>query len=248
MNHFWTNESELPDNVGFELFSAVHIRMILVILVAVIGMAVLYRKQEKIRKPMLLTIAFLIPGLEAFKIGFLWTSGHMSIGYLPMHLCSLSIYLYPLYVVLKQGKAREIIGEFCCQMLLPAGISAILFPNWIMYPLLSYMSLNSFIWHALQILLPICLLTTGEAFPRIRTIWRSLVLLLIFSIPVWLFDRLTGCNYWFLMRPISGTPLQVIYQWFGQRGYLIGLFLLAAGMMFATQGIIAATRNIRISG
>ena len=236
---FWYVEADLPDGVGFSVFDSSHILILLAALTVIILSALFYCKSRKIRRRFLLFISFALPVLETGKILFLIFSGHMNIGYLPLHLCSLSIWLYPLFAVLKPGFIKECIGDFCCIVLLPAALMAILFPDWTMYPVISFMSLYSFLWHTIQILLPVCLLCSGEVRPILKHIWRSDLLFFLFSVPVGVFDYLTSCNYWFLLRPISGTPLETIYQTAGAAGYLPLLALTAAIVVLSAQLVIS---------
>ncbi len=236
---FWYVEVDLPDGVGFFIFDSTHVLILLVAFTIIILSALIYCKNRGIRRYFLLIVAFALPILEAGKILFLVISNHMNLGYLPLHLCSLSIWLYPLFVVLKPGIIKECIGDFCCIVLLPAALMAILFPDWTMYPIISFMSLYSFLWHTIQILLPICLLCSGEVRPILMHIWRSDLLFFLFSVPVGIFDYLTSYNYWFLLRPISGTPLETIYQTAGAAGYLPLLALTAAIVVLFTQLVIS---------
>ncbi len=230
--------------MGFQLFGKEHIAMLAVIAALTAFVVVMYVRHEKIRHRLLLMIAFLLPTLEAVKILLLTYWGQMGLGFLPLHLCSLAIYLYPPVAVMKPGKIRAVIGGFCCIVLLPATIAALLFPDWTMYPIMGVMSLLSFAWHTLQLMLPLCLLLTGEMQPRFRDLWKSILILLVFSIPVYLFDRATGYNYWFLLQPVPGTPLEVLYQTFGEKGYLAALVGLAVAVICATQGVISAVRTL----
>ncbi len=240
IEYFWYVESDLPEGIGFDLFGRSHILTLCIVVAVVAGAAFLYRRKK--RTFFIRCIAFFLPVLETVKILYLIGTGHMNIGYLPLHLCSLSIGLYPLFTVLKPGIMKECIGDFCCIVLLPAGLSALLFPDWTMYPIISFMSLTSFLWHTLQIMFPICLLCSQEARPLMKNIWRSLLLFLLFSIPIGIIDRITTCNYWFLLRPIRGTPLETIYQSAGPRGYLPILGLTAAAVVFITQSVISLIR------
>lgn len=225
---------------GFQLFGKEHVAMLAIITALTAVVVVMYMRHERIRRRLLLGIAFLLPTMEAVKILLLTYWGQMGLGFLPLHLCSLAIYLYPPVAVMKPGKTRTVIGGFCCTVLLPATIAALLFPDWTMYPILGVMSLLSFAWHTLQLMLPLCLLLSGEIRPRFRDLWKSILMLFLFSIPVYLFDRATGYNYWFLLQPVPETPLETLYQAFGEKGYLAALAGLAAAVICATQGVISA--------
>ena len=232
--------------MGFQLFGKEHIAMLTVIAVLTAIVVVIYVRHEKIRHRLLLVIAFLLPIMEVVKIILLTSWGQMGLGFLPLHLCSLAIYLFPPVAIMKPGKARNVIGGFCCTVLLPATIAALLFPDWTMYPITGIMSLLSFAWHTLQLMLPLCLLITGEIRPVFRDLWKSILMLFVFAIPIYLFDRITAYNYWFLLQPEPGTPLERLYQAFGEKGYLAAFAGLAVAVICATQGVISVVRNLSL--
>ncbi|MBQ6441508.1 MAG: YwaF family protein [Lachnospiraceae bacterium] len=230
--------------MGFQLFGKEHIAMLTLIAALTASVVVIYARHQKLRHGMLLVIAFLLPILETVKILLLIRWGLMGIGYLPLHLCSLAIYLYPVAALLKQGKTRNVIGGFCCIVLLPATIAALLFPDWTMYPIMGVMSLMSFSWHALQLMLPLCMLIAGELCPAFRDVWKSILMLAAFAIPVYLFDRATSCNYWFLLQPVPGTPLETLFRAFGEKWYLLAYAGVAVAVIFLTQGVISVVRKV----
>ncbi len=238
VNYFWYEESSLPPGVGFELFGKAHTAVIVLIIVTLTAAALYYyRARSGTRKLFLYAIAVFLPVLELLKIFFLIRKGSFGIGYLPLHLCSLSIYLYPLYVFLKQGRVKLFLGDLCCLILLPAGVGTVLFPDWTMYPLISFMSLSSFVWHTLQIMLPVCILAAGEAKPDFKSALKSILFLAVLAVPVYLFDRYFSCNYWFLLYPVPG-PFGLIYTVFGYSLYLPALIITAACIILITQTIL----------
>ncbi|MCR5650774.1 MAG: YwaF family protein [Lachnospiraceae bacterium] len=237
MDLFWLEETDIPEDAGFTLFGTEHIKAVVPALISAGTLAFIYCRQRKLRKVILAVISILLPLIEISKIIFLQRAGHFGIGHLPLHLCSLSIILYPLYTIIKPGRIRDFLGEFGCLILLPAGIGALLFPDWTMYPVISFMSLSSFAWHTLQITLPLCIIFAGEIDLKPKSILCSTAFLLLVTIPVYLFDRHFSCNYFFLLRPVPG-PLETVYEKFGITGYLPALAILVILIILITYTVI----------
>lgn len=237
MDLFWLEETDIPDGYGFELFGIGHISVIVMVLSLAMTVALIYRRHNNLRKGILTAVSFLLPLTEIAKIIFLQKAGRFGIGHLPLHLCSLSIIIYPMYMLIRSGKIRDFLGDFSCLVLLPSGLGAILFPDWTMYPIISFMSLSSFAWHTLQITLPLCLCFSGEVSLKRGCILKSIIFLIMVTIPVYLFDRRFSCNYFFLQNPVPG-PLEAVYLKFGTTGYLPALGILVVLIIFITYGVI----------
>lgn len=237
MDLFWLEETDIPKGSGFLLFGTEHITAVVLSLISAWTLAFIYCRCKKSGKAILAVISILLPLTELSKIIFLQKTGHFGIGHLPLHLCSLSIILYPLYAIIKPGRIRDFLGDFACLVLLPAGLGAILFPDWTIYPVISFMSLSSFAWHTLQITLPLCIIIAGEVCPKPGSILYSIAFLLLITIPVYLFDRHFSCNYFFLLRPVPG-PFELVYDRFGIAGYLPALSILVVLIILITYGLI----------
>ncbi|MCR5487328.1 MAG: YwaF family protein [Lachnospiraceae bacterium] len=223
--------------------------MLGVIMTACIVIMMTARRLPLILKNRLVRVLALIPVLtEVLKVSFLILGHRMSIGHLPLHLCSLSIFLYPIsaYLCRPGSFFSSFINEAIVCVMFPAGLSALLLPDWTMYPLISFMSLTSFLWHGAQVLYPLLLLSCMHYRPRLSRIWQDLVFLLIFGLPVYAFDLHFRCNYWFLLAPVPGTPLEPLYDLAGPAYYVPGLFLFASSLIFAWDCILVLF--FRISG
>ena len=247
MKYFWLEESDIPEGVGFRLFGWEHIAVMMIILTVVILVAGLYRKRMVLRRRILIFIAIMLPLTEAARLLLLIAIRRFGIGHLPLHLCSVSIAAYPLYVLMKSGRIKAFLGDFNALVLLPAGLGAILFPDWTMYPVISFMSLSSFFWHLLQILLPLCIALAGEICPVVKIIPGCTAALVLLTVPVYLFDIHFHCNYFFLLRPVPG-PLEIVYDRLGPAGYLPDLAVMIVFIMLITCLAIRAVQSIERSG
>ena len=250
--YFWAEESEIPSNVGYELLGSAHLTVLAVLLILIASVAVLgYRCSYKARRRMLLCLSVTLPVLEAIKICFLIRIGHMGVGYLPLHLCSMSIYLYPVIAFAGNDMLRKVLSEISVCTLMPAAVAALIFPDWTMYPMFSFMNIYAFVWHALQVLIPVLYLICGIAKPSVRHIWWNTLFLLATGGMIYCFDRVFSCNYWFLLWPVPGTPLVPMSELLGGRAYIPALILTATAVnlcMYGTLSVLGQAGGLRNAG
>ena len=227
MKYFWYTYHDLPAGVGFTYFDGKHLTALGLTAAGIILFCLLYRNMSgKGQVRMQRAVALLTALGELAKDLFLVCIGRMGMEYLPLHLCSLAIAVYLIQAYIPDSPLRSALGEISYCLLLPGSISALLFPNWTAYPMMTFMSLHSFLWHALLVLYPILLLISGTIRPTLRHWWYPVVFLLIVTPPVYLFDVMTGTNYMFVLYPLSGTPLEVLYNLMGawwRIGYALGV-------------------------
>ena len=227
MQYFWYTYHDLPTGVGFTYFDAKHLTALGLTTAGIFLCCLLYRKMSgKGQVRMQKAVALLTALGELTKDIFLVCIGRMGMEYLPLHLCSLAIAVYLIHAFMPDSRLRSALGEISYCLLLPGSLSALLFPNWTAYPMLTFMNLHSFLWHALLVLYPILLLISGTIRPTLRHWWYPVVFLLIVTPPVYLFDAMTGYNYMFVLYPLSGTPLETLYDLMGawwRVGYALGV-------------------------
>ena len=242
MQYFWCTYHDLPDGVGFSYFGPKHLAALAIIAVAIAACCLVFRRlSEKGRDRMLKGIALLTAGGEVVKDGFLAIIGRMGMEYLPLHLCSFAIVVFLAHAFLPDSRLRGALGEISWCLLMPGSMAALLFPNWTAYPMLNFMNLHSFFWHALLVLYPVLLLVGGRVRPQVRHWWYAAVFLLVVVPPVYAFDVATGYNYFFVRVPLAGTPLEALHGLLGawwRVGYAaaalaVVLLMLALGQRLA---------------
>ena len=251
MKYFWYTYHDLPDGVGFSYFGVKHLTALGLIAAGIALCCILFRRLSvRGQDRMLKAIALLTAGGEVVKDSFLVCIGRMSMEYLPLHLCSFAIIVFLAHAFLKESWLKNALGEITWCLLLPGSMCALLFPNWKAYPMLTFMNLHSFYWHALLVLYPTLLLIGGRIRPTLKHWWYPVAFLLIVVPPVYLFDIRTGYNYMFVNVPMAGTPLESLYDMLGawwRVGYAVAalaviLMMLAAGQLYTrkTQGRLLA--------
>lgn len=279
---FWTEESDLPSGSGFPQMGPAHLIFLAVTLLLICLFLLWFKKMTPKGKVVAIRIvALLLPLLEIWKLLLLKRSGHLGIGYLPLHLCSMTIYLYPIIAFLrgpsdknltKQQSSsdsesdpelkesaefksnnsvrglRAALSEIAVITLFPAGFAALIFPDWTMYPIWNFYSLHSFIWHALQVVMPIMCLILGWCRPRVSHIWMNALFLLLVGGAIYILDKHISCNYFFLLWPIKDTPLEWTYNAFGTEWYVLSLLILATVINLIMYGIISIIYKILEKG
>ena len=102
--YFWMEGKDIPAGVGFGHFTAKHILMLLLCAVFITVLTLWFKKQPLRRQNTFLKIlACLMLAGNLVRDLFLLIIGRMSLGYLPLHLCSFSIFVYLLHAFLPES-------------------------------------------------------------------------------------------------------------------------------------------------
>ena len=233
--YFWKQYEDLPQGLGYMRFSAEHI-VTLLVLGALIALTVRLQTGNRLGRAMH-SIPWIMAGLELLKDVFLIYAGHFGVGYLPLHLCSLGLFVFIAASLAKTGRWRMIWGEIACVLILPGSIAALLFPDWAhLYPVFNFMNLYGYAWHGMLVMYPILMVRSGWTDLRIRHAHYPWIFLICAGVPVYVFDRIAGCNYMFVNWPLKGTPLAWIAGVTGDTWYLAGYLAFAAvviGLIYA---------------
>lgn len=227
MRYFFTPEQALPAGVGFQPLGWAHLLMLAGLTVLTAALVALgCRMEQRNRLRMLRGISVFMVVMELLKDLILAVQGAFDLGYLPLHLCSIDMFicLYWAYHPEREGG-----GQCLYSLGLSGGVAALLFPDWWNMPLWHFQSLHSFVYHALLVAVPLIAVISGMVRPRLREVWRPMLFLAAVAVPVCGLNRLLGTNYMFLQAPVPGTPLDWCAKCPG--GYLLGYGLLAAAVL-----------------
>lgn len=237
MEHFLDTVETIGPGLGFSLFSPLHLLWLVIFLLTTLICCHFYQRsqrQDVWRKWM----AGLLLADELFKHVCLLAGGNFLLKYLPLHLCSINIFL----IALHAWKPQRLLGHFLYLVCIPASIAALLFPTWSSLPPSNFMHIHSFTVHILLALYPIVLTSGGNIRPSPRQFPKALLLLVGLAIPIYLFNLLFDENFMFLMYPEPGNPLYWFEQQFGS--HLIGFPVLIA-LVFLVMCIPCAFLNTR---
>ncbi len=226
-DNFWKVEETIGEGQGFSLFCASHLIEIAICVIATVIMCIIYRRADEVRSRRIrITVAALQIADELFKYYGLFHSGSWLAKYLPLHLCSINIFICTIHSLLK--KNNGLLANFLYSICLPGAIIAELTPSWQMLPVANFMHLHSMTVHLLLIIYPAMLLAKGEIRRDYRYIPQLLLMLIIMAIPLHFFNLGFDTNFMFIEFPIPGTPLVLFEKWFGSHliGYAIFLPLI----------------------
>lgn len=204
MQYFFDTVETIPDGQGFALFGVTHLASLGLFVVLAAAACLWYRRQSAARrKNTLRLLAALLLLDELFKHACLLIGGNWMVDYLPLHLCSINIFLIAVYVF----RPSHALANFLYAACLPGALAALLTPTWQTLPVGNFMYLHSTSVHYLLALFPLLLLTSGELRRDWRTIPKSLALLCALAVPIGILDAALGVNFMFLNWAPEGTPL-----------------------------------------
>ena len=222
-------ERDLPPDAGFIGFGQAHLIMLAVLLAASAGIVVLgCRMDGKHRRRLLKCLATEMLLLELGTDIILIYKDAFSVGYLPLHLCNIAMFLCLWFA---WWPSSDLAGQLIWSLCFPAGIAALLFPDWTNMPILQFQSLSSFVYHAVMVQFSLVSVISGMAKPRLQSVWKTMVFLMAMAAVVYWINLKLKTNFMFLNWPLPGTPLMLCAALPGRWGYLLGYTVLTAGVL-----------------
>lgn len=225
---FW---NVTPHGNGFALFSPPHLLWLMIFSLTALALCFFYRRGgASRRRGMEITAGALLLVLEAARVLMLTAEGQMSIGWLPLHYCGLSIFIEAWYAF--RPRRSPLWGDILYATCMPGAFLALLTPDWTAYSPFGFLSCAGFLIHTLLVAFPLMLTVGGEIRPNARSLPKCLLFLAALALPMYFFDRATGMNFMFLSSPSPGSPL----EWFaflGSPGYILGYLPLIAAAWLA---------------
>ncbi len=215
-----------------------HLLFVGILLCIMTILAIFLGKHNKLESPkiqnrVLIVSAFLIDGIEIFKIALLcYRSGNADpiLYNLPLFLCSIQLITIPLAAFTK-GRLREAALDFVCIF----GILGAVFgtigagQNYNAYPVLSFDNVVSGITHCISGFASLYIMIAGLASLKKKNIGITFAILLGFCVAAYIADITIPYNYMFLMAG-DGTPYDIFYNLVNGNKILypmivVGLFL-----------------------
>ena len=232
MQYFLDTTGTIPDGVGFEHFSPLHIGWLIFAAAFITAVSLIYRRQdgEKRSKTRKLLAALLVAD-ELWKMFWLTVGHRYEIQYLPLHLCSINIFLIA-YHCFRPNKALD---NFLYIVCIPGALAALLFPSWSVLPFANFMHLHSFTVHTLLVAYPVVLLVNGDLRPDLKELPKSLLLLAALAGIALCINILFDENFMFLMYAEPGNPLYIFEEAFGS--HLVGFPIIIVGIILVMYGI-----------
>jgi hypothetical integral membrane protein (TIGR02206 family) len=221
--HFFDTYETVPSGVGFPMFGFCHLMWLAFAAVICSAACRTYRQaSSKSRRAMLLGLTSLMLLNETWKQVILLDIGAFNWSYLPLHLCSINLFVCIAYAL----RPDRMVGEFLYAVCLPGAVIALFFPGWTSFPFLNFIHLNSFFIHIMLALFPLLLLAGGELRPSARHLPFFFLCLTAVAPRIYLIDKATNANFFFLNVPGTGNPLAWFEKYWGNPGYLAGFPIL----------------------
>lgn len=223
MPTFWQALPQIKAEYGenfhaFELYGPEHLCELAICLVLGTAVALLYRRADEQRRHRILWVVTLLLLIdEAIKHIATGVTGQWDWQYLPLHLCSINIFVC-LYHTLRGG---ETVKEFLYALCLPGALLALFSPSWQAAPAWNVIHLHSLSVHFLLALYPVLLLAGGFR-PNVRRLPKVLGHLLAMAVPIFFINRLLGTNFLFLNRASENAITRAFAAIFGEKLYYLG--------------------------
>ncbi len=212
----------IKEGSGFTLFGKTHLIWIFAFVILAIALPIIYRKlSAKARNIMRIAVALLIILDEIWKWVFLFIGNRYEHSYLPLHLCSINVFLVAFHIF----KQPKVINNFLYALCIPAGIIALLTPSWTALPPANFMHIHSFTIHILLALYPLMLVVGGDIKPELKMAPKCLLLLLCMGIVVLGVNFLCDTNFMFLMRTDDISFLVLFEDIFGAHQWAFPILL-----------------------
>ena len=151
---------------------------------------------------------------------------------LPFHLCSVSLFTYPLAVFTK----NKIFQNFIYAVNMPGALFALITPDVGSSPALSFYVLHLFIAHTFIVLIPLYMVCCGFFRPDYRVLPGVTLMLLATMLPALVLNKLIDSNYYFINGPVKGTLTGQLAEWTGNDAYILPM----AGLLLAVWALLYA--------
>ena len=240
MQYFMDTTETIPEGVGFDMFGTVHLIWLGAFVLAAVLCSLYYRSlDEKGRSLWRKVIAILLVLDEVYKQVFLLIGDRWGAGYLPLHLCSVNIFIVAYHAFCP----KKLTGNFLYTVCIPGALAALLFPSWTALPAANFMHTHSFTVHILLALYPIVLTAAGEIRPDIKLVPKCVGMLLIMAFLAWLINPLLNANFFFMAEAGSGNPL----QWFEENwgNHLLGFPVLVSAIVLVMHSPWVVVRRLK---
>lgn len=235
MKEFFVYAREIPAGKGFELFSTGHLVWIVGSIIFAGVFSLWYVKKERKlqnRINKIISVCLVMGGMLRDVI--LAVRGYFTVGFLPLHLCSMAMFIAVIYSFFNNRYWGMVYLLIC----LPGAFGALLFPNWGVYPFFTYMNINAFLSHCFLITFGIAQYVSGRLLPKWRDIWIPISFGAMGTLVIYNFNKHFGTNFWFLNRPSAGSPLVTISDLFGPELYLPVYFVFCIFIVMIWMGIL----------
>lgn len=240
MKYFLDTTQTIPDGLGFSLFGGVHLLWLGLFAVITLGCCLHYRCLGQTgRGVWRKVVAALLVANELYKQVCLIVGGTWLPEYLPLHLCSVNIFLIAYHAFRPGGLS----GNFLYTVCIPGALAALLFPSWSALPVWNFMHIHSFTVHMLLALYPIVLTAAGDIRPDVKYVPKCIGILLVMALIAWIINPLLDANFFFMAQAGEGNPLFWFEQSWGN--HLYGFPVLVTAIVLVMHGPWVIARKLK---
>ncbi|SKA04030.1 conserved hypothetical integral membrane protein TIGR02206 [Pilibacter termitis] len=228
MNYFFTYRTNIPENIGFGLFTKTHLLILCFLTIIVAFFIQRYLKMNEHHRMNFRRHVVIVMSLsEALRQGSLIVTGQYEWNALPLDLCAFG-WMVMFYDGFHSNKYTQ---EILYSLTLPGAFAALITPNWTIYPVFNLYSMQSFFIHTVLVGYILMRLLAKEFVPNAHELWRSVVFLLI-TVPIAMIaNAKLDTNFFFLNVAAPSSPLEPIQHMLG-KFYIFGLLVLLAFAWF----------------
>ena len=208
----WLYTAEaIPDGYGMGSFSIGHLAWLAAAALICIVLGRKYRiSGEGDRKRIRWILAILLLADEGLKYAVTIPTGQWEWEFLPLHLCSISVFIAFFHAV----SGSLYLAEYLYAVSLPTALMALVFPDWMNLPLINIMCFHSFSIHILIALYPAMLLFGGFR-PSAARLIRIVPFIAVYGVAIYFINKALGTNFFFMNGPAEGNPLTILERYIG---------------------------------
>ena len=221
---FLKTKFTIEPGLGMGSLSPGHFFWLAVLLLLIVFLGRSYRAfDEDRRRRIRLAVACLIMLDEIAKDIVVPLSGQWEWEFLPLHLCSISVFAVFFHAL----TGNRLLEEYLYALTLPTAMMAMVFPDWTSaLPFWNFMCLHSFTIHLLLVLYP-CLLLYGGFRPSARRLAAIVPIVALLAVAMHFVNIALGTNFFFVNGGGVGNPLSLIEGRVGML-YLAAMPVIAA--------------------
>ena len=232
MDAFLCTKSTIGEGMGMGSYSPSHVLWLAAGALYIAIVSRLYaRGGEESRRTIRILVALLVLADEALKYLVTIPTGQWEWSFLPLHLCSISVFVIALHAFHPDDR----VAEYLYAVSLPTALMALVFPNWMMLPCWNWESIHSFTIHILIVSYPVMLLCGGFR-PCFRRLVYSFPFLAVAVVVAVVANRFLDTNFLFLNSGDEGNPLSFLEKLVG--GWYVLAFPLIAALVWSIMYLV----------
>ena len=202
-------------------FTLEHFLFIIISTIIGVILAILLKKcQKRTVKIVVISLwAFLIV-LEILKWAVIYTRVAIDDTYqfdietmLPLHSCSMFMYIFPVAMFAKNEKIKTMSESFLvCVNMIMGFITMFVGFSGKHSSVFSFFGLHTLVFHAIIFIVPLIMVVTGLYDIKKWDINYGLLLFLVLAVIIWIFDVITKCDYMYIYDGHTFGVLKIIYE------------------------------------